>query len=147
MRRIRRDLIHEKFIQELTSGEPPLFKDLWRILLFAAILGHRAGKRVPVSEYDSGKAMPDAYFTNSPAWPGVLYLLGLVETNSTNALSSKQEDEDALIQVFEEYANGGLHLLRERLEGRDALKTILDLVDEFSDRSMPSVPDLASVAI
>ncbi len=135
------------FLQELTSGEPPLFKDLWRILLFAAMLGHRAKKRIPISEYESGKAMPDAYFANSPAWPGILYLLGLVETNSTNALSSKQEDEDALVQLFEEYANGGLHVLRERLQGGDALKTILDLLDELSDRNIPSAPDLTSVEI
>lgn len=147
MRRIRRDQAHEAFVQELTSGDRPLFKDLWRILLFAAMLGQRATRRVPISEYDSGKAMPDAYFANSPAWPGVLYLLGLVETNSTNVLSSKQEDEDALLQIFEEYANGGLYLLRERTNGQDTLKTILDLIDEYSDRKGPTAPDLASVTI
>ena len=143
MRRIRRDEIHEELLKELTAGEKPLFKDLWRILLFAAMVGYKQKSRIPLDSYDSGKAMPDSYFANSPAWPGALYLLGLVESEKTAVMGSKPEDQDELITIFEEYANGGLSYLRNRLEaGGDCLKTIVDIIQETTVTSGPGVPNL-----
>ncbi len=143
MRRIRRDIEHEEFLQELVGSDSPIFKDLWRVLLFAAMLGFSAKRRVPLSSYDSGKAMPDTYFTNSPVWPGVLYLLGLVEVQDTSVMSNKAEDQDRLATVFEEYANGGLHVMRESLEtGGNRLKCLVDICQSASSGSELRNPDL-----
>ena len=143
MRRIRRDEAHEELVKELTTGDLPLFKDLWRILLFAAMLGFKQNSRMPLGSYDSGKAMPDSYFANSPSWPGVLYLLGLVETKKTTVMGSKPEEQDELISIFEEYATGGLVYLRNRLDGGgDRLKTLVDIIQEVSKSSSSGEPDL-----
>ncbi len=148
MRRIRRDENHEDFIKDLTSGDGATFKDLWRVMLFAAILGFRIRRRSPLSSFDSGKAMPESYFANSPAWPGVLYLLGLVESRDTAVMGSKPEEQEVLLTTFEEYANGGLFYLRERLdEGQDRLKTLLDIIHEHSENIDHGEPDLKSVTI
>lgn len=143
MRRIRRDEIHEELLKELTSGETPLFKDLWRILLFAAMLGFKRKSRIPLGSFDSGKAMPDSYFANSPAWPGTLYLLGLVESEKTAVMGSKPEDQDELITIFEEYANGGLAYFKSRLDsGGDRLKTLVDIIQEATATPGPGMPNL-----
>jgi len=144
MRRIRRDQEHEEFIEGLSSGDGAIFKDFWSVLLFAAMLGFRANRRIPLEKYDSGKAMPDSYFANSLAWPGILYLLGLVETNQTAILGSNETDEDSLVGIFEEYANGGLHLMRERfMSGNDSLTGLIDLVNDFGENPNVSTPDLS----
>jgi dnd system-associated protein 4 len=143
MRRIRRDVEHEEFLQELVGGDAPLFKDLWRILLFAAMLGFSTKRRIPLSSYDSGKAMPDSYFANSPVWPGILYLLGLVEVQDTSVMGAKPEDQDKLVTVFEEYANGGLHSLKDALElGSDRLKCLVDLCQAANSDKPTQDPDL-----
>lgn len=143
MRRIRRDREHEEFVQELTSGEEATFKDLWRVLLFAAMVGFSQKRRVPLTEYDSGKAMPDTYFKNSPAWPGVLYLLGLVEAENTSVMGSRPEDQDQLITIFEEYANGGLYFLQEYLGPKgERLKKFVDLIQQTNSSTIPTEPNL-----
>lgn len=143
MRRIRRDKTHEEFIQELSSGEGAIFKDLWRVLLFSAMVGFSQKRRVALKEYDSGKAMPDSYFANSPAWPGVLYLLGLVEAENTSVMGSNPEDQDRLITIFEEYANGGLYFLQEFLGPQgDRLKKFVDLIQQTNYSKYTSEPNL-----
>lgn len=115
MRRIQRDVCHEEFIKSLTTGETPLFREIWRLLLFAAALGIKDGKRRPLNKVDSGKAMPETYFS-APAWRGFLYLIGIAESGNSECLRGTSEAQDSLITVFEEYANHGLFLLRDRIQ-------------------------------
>ncbi|TVR64209.1 MAG: DNA phosphorothioation-associated protein 4, partial [Candidatus Competibacteraceae bacterium] len=85
----------------------------WRLLLFAAQVGIKNSRREPLRSVDSGKGIDQTTFGNCPAWPGVLYLMSLVESESTNALSGSGEAEDQRILIFQEYANGGLSILQE----------------------------------
>lgn len=116
MRRIQRSIEHESVIEKLMKSDPPVFKEIWRVMLFAALLGYRNKKRVSLGKFDSGKGIDARIFDNSPVWPGILHLLALVNDPEPHALSA--ESEDTRVQLFEEYANGGLQILNETLEAK-----------------------------
>ncbi len=115
MRRILRDVRHEELIKSLTTGDAAIFGEIWRLMLFAAALGIKSGrKRAPLGKSDSGKAIPDNYFS-APCWPGFLYLIGVADSEDSGCLKGTDENSDALITAFEEYANIGLEILHERI--------------------------------
>lgn len=144
MRRIQRDVCHDELLKTLTSGDAPLFKEIWRIMLFAAALGVYEGRRRPIEKADSGKAIPESYFS-SPGWRGVLYLIGVAETGDSQCLHGTEQAQDALVMTFEEYANHGLHRLSERLSaGPSIMDSMIGLLVEASlpRSAKPDVSDL-----
>lgn len=114
LRRIQRDSSKEELVKQLTTGDTAVFKEIWRLLLFAASLGIHASQRKPIGKVDSGKAMPETYFS-APAWKGLLYLISLVETDDCECLRSSDEAQDALVTAFEEYANCGLEIIEAKM--------------------------------
>lgn len=133
MRRIQRATDKEAIVKAMTDGDQPCFREIFRLLIFASMLGRKLGRREPLGPIESGKGVPDAYFTNSPVWPGLLYLHGLVETSSTHLLQGSPQAEDELATIFEEYANGGLAFLKERFDGKDVdVVSMVDLITELS---------------
>jgi len=116
MRRIQRASDKEHLVQTLTTGENPPFKEIWRLILFAASVGYHRSRREPLKAVDSGKAIPAAIFANSQAWPGFHYLLALAIENDPIVLSGSEEIEERRLTIFEEYANGGLAIIQEELE-------------------------------
>lgn len=114
LRRIQRENTHEEFVKDLTTGEKPLFREIWRLLLLAAAIGVKDGVRTPLGSVDSGKAMPETYFS-TPAWRGFLYLISVADSGDSNCLHSSSESQESLITAFEEYANYGLKILKERI--------------------------------
>jgi len=124
MRRIHREICHEEFIKSLTTGEAPLFREIWRLLLFSAALGIKDGNRRSLNKVDSGKAIPETYFS-TPVWRGFLYLIGVSESGDSQCLRNTSGDQDMLVTLFEEYANQGLYLLRTRME------TSINHLDDF----------------
>ncbi len=130
MKRIQRASDKEEIIKSLMADHVGIFKEIWRLLLFAAHVGIKNSRREPLRSVDSGKGIDQSTFGNCPAWLGVLYLMSLVESESTNALSGLGEAEDQRILVFQEYANGGLSILEEFFSGRpldlDGLLVFID---------------------
>lgn len=116
MRRIQRASDKESLVQTLTTGENPPFKEIWRLLIFAAAVGQSRGRREPLKAVDSGKAIPAAIFANSTAWPGFHYLLALVEKDDSAVLGGGDDLENERLVIFEEYANAGLSIIQEELE-------------------------------
>ena len=104
MRRIRREEAHENLVKSLTSGENAVFKEIWRLLVFAAALGVRSGSRRRLGKVDQGKAINDSYFS-VPGWRGLLYLIGVTEDGDAGALKADEASEEHLVTLFEEYAN------------------------------------------
>ena len=148
MRRIQRSQGKEELVKQLTTGENAAFGEIWRLLLFSAMLGYKLGRREPLGPKDSGKAMMESYFANSPAWPGVLFLLGVVETQNTDVMIATEDAENTLLNIFEEYANGGLAYLNEQLKGRTpTLLIVLDIVNGVTATSRICAPNLAEIAI
>lgn len=139
MRRIQRDICHEEFIKSLTTGENPLFREIWRIMLFAAALGIKQGERRPLNKVDSGKGISESYF-NNPGWHGFLYLIGVSESGDSECLKNTEDAQEILILAFEEYANHGLYSLRERIESiSNPLEGFVSLLQE-SNQAKPSEP-------
>ena len=114
MRRIQRDVQHEDFIKSLTTGDHAIFRDIWRVLLFASAYGVSQGSRTPLQKVEGNKAMPETYFS-SPGWRGFLYLLGFADGESSDHLRNDEEQQNQLITAFEEYANFGLAEMQRRI--------------------------------
>lgn len=130
MRRIQRDTRHEDFIKNLCSAEGGNFREIWRVLMLAASIGAKFDLRVPLVNVDAGRSMPEAYF-NNPSWPGFLFLLGIVGNSGSDCLSATPDNEESLITLFEEYANGGLDWLKTRLE--NAPTSLDGLINAFQE--------------
>lgn len=129
MKRIQRAGDKEGIIKLLTAESVGAFRDMWRLLFFAALLGFKNRRREPLASIQSGEAIRQDSFANNPVWLGTVYLLGLVETGKADVLRATEDAEDERIQIFEEYANGGLEILKQELEGSegslDALLTFI----------------------
>ncbi len=118
MKRIQRALDKEDIIKSLMSEQLGVFKEIWRLLLFASQVGIKNGKREPLNSVDSGKGIDQSTFGNCPTWPGILYLISLVESCGTECLCGSSDAEDDRINVFQEYVNGGLSILKNFFSDR-----------------------------
>lgn len=118
MKRIQRASDKEEIIKSLMSDQVGVFKEIWKLLLFAAQVGVKNNTRTSLKSADPGKGIDQSTFGNCPAWPGVLYLMTLAETQKSESLSGSQDAEDERVAVFQEYANGGLAILQDFFAGR-----------------------------
>lgn len=143
MKRIHRAADKKRIIEALTSDGTAAFREIWRLLLFAAALGFKNGRRESLTNADSGDAIRQELFGNSPAWPGILYLIGIVETGGTEVLMATEESEDQRIKNFEEYANGGLAILEEHFKaGSCNLDSLLNFIQAQTAEIQTKKPDL-----
>ncbi|MEH1780334.1 MAG: DNA phosphorothioation-associated protein 4 [Nostoc sp.] len=95
------------------------FQTYVEVMVFAAALGVKYKKRVPLGETTKREPspIPQENFA-SLGYDLIIKLLGINETQDINILSSREEDdEDKRTQIFEEYANGGLEILQNELRG------------------------------
>ncbi len=144
MRRIQRDIRHEEFIKELTTGDSPVFSEIWRVLLFAAAYGVMKGQRTPLEKTESNKAMPASYFT-TPGWKGFLYLIGFAESECSDHLRNDEEQQNRLVTAFEEYSNFGLAEISRKIPSpASALESVINLLLEDQNSTL-SKPDVAGL--
>ena len=142
MKRIQRAGDKEEIIKSLMGDQVGVFKEIWRLLLFAAQVGMKDGKREPLKAVDTGKGIDQTTFGNCPAWPGILYLMSLVETGQSECLGGASDVEDDRIVIFQEYANRGLTKLKEFFSDRNAdLDGLLAFI-EIQRGSAAGLPDL-----
>lgn len=140
VKRIQRSTDKELFLNELK--EKGIFKEFYGALIFAALLGFQEKRRVKLASVDSGKAIEQSVFGNCGAWPGILYLMSLVETGNSDILSSSPEHEDKRVTIFQEYANGGLEIMQEYFSKTSlTLDNFLGLIDRYNNdpESMPFI--------
>jgi dnd system-associated protein 4 len=117
-------------------------------MIFAAMLGFQEGRRVPLKAVDTGKGIDLRYFSNSPAWPGVVYLLALVDAEKADVLMGDPKMEEERTRLFEEYANGGLSILKDKLESSGySLDSLCQLVASHVGTPGASENQLAQVSI
>jgi dnd system-associated protein 4 len=118
IKRIHRSVDKEDLIKSLTSEQVGVFKEIWKLLLFAAQVGVSTKRREPINKFDFGKGIDQSTFGNCPSWPGIIYLLSLVETEKSDSLTGTPDAEDIRIAIFQEYANGGLSVMRDFFKDR-----------------------------
>lgn len=139
MRRIKRDVTHEEFIKSLIDGDPAIFGEIWRVLLFAAAIGVKMQQREPLGKVDAGKAFPEN-FIGAPGWRGFLYLLGFCDNDSGEHLKNDEPEREKLITAFEEYANFGLYELKRRItSSTDILGQISEFIIEQTNTKLSSI--------
>lgn len=143
MRRVRRPAEHDDFMDFLKSPEGP-FSTLAEIMTFAAGVGWANSSRTPFSS--SGETIDWDVFERLGVG-GFVDMLAAVETEQAAVLGPERGDER--LTIFEEYAAGGLNLLRARLADTPApLDVLLSLVREQQDAAQPREgddPDFAAI--
>jgi len=118
MRIFRHNASHNDLV-DLLYGTPlkkandqPIFATKRDLLCFAAVLGfevkRRGEIRAKATDFVDGRP-----FENSQEAMNLLYLIGLAETKDADCL--RDEKEDDLVSIFEDYADGGLETIREWL--------------------------------
>ncbi|MCX7592920.1 MAG: DNA phosphorothioation-associated protein 4 [Fischerella sp.] len=110
-----------ELVKALTSadGGTGPFQTFADVIVFAAALGAKHKKRVPLGEISKREPAPIRleYFA-SMGHDWVIKLLGITETKDVKILSLNQEEHEAKRNhIFEEYANGGLEILQSELRG------------------------------
>ncbi|MDZ8259144.1 DNA phosphorothioation-associated protein 4 [Nostoc sp. ChiQUE01b] len=110
-----------EFVKSLVASKDTTgpFQTYVEVMVFAAALGVKYKKRVPLGETTKREPspIPQENFA-SLGYDLIIKLLGINETQDINILSSREEqDEDKRTQIFEEYANGGLEILQNELRG------------------------------
>ncbi len=103
----------------VSEGTTGLFQTYADVMVFAATLGAKRKKRLPLGEISRNEPSPIAYeIFVSRGYDLVFKLLAIAKTKDTKIISSvEQTSEEKRTQVFEEYANGGLEILRDELRG------------------------------
>lgn len=92
------------------------FQTYVEVMIFAAALGAKHKKRVPLQEIAKDLSpLRQDYFASS--FNLAINLFAITETKDINILNDDEIADDKRIYIFEEYANGGLEILQNELRG------------------------------
>jgi len=110
------DLVKALTASVETTGPFQTYAD---VIAFAAALGVKHKKRSPLGTIAKKEPAPIGFeIFVSRGYDALIKLLALVETKDAKILSSfDTQAEEERIHIFEEYANGGLQILRDELRG------------------------------
>lgn len=108
-----------KLVKDLKASDDTTgpFQTYVDVMVFAATLGAKRKKRVPLVEFarDLDPIRRD-YFENNRC-ELLINLLAIYETQNHKILFNDEKTDEQRIKIFEEYANGGLEILQEELRG------------------------------
>jgi dnd system-associated protein 4 len=110
-----------ELVKDLTSSDGRMgpFQTFADVIVFAAALGAKHKKRVPLGEISKREPAPirlEVFAAAGYNW--VFNLVGLTESKDIKILSLNEEEyETQRNHIFEEYANGGLEILETELRG------------------------------
>jgi dnd system-associated protein 4 len=110
-----------ELVKALTSadGATGPFQTFADVIVFAAALGAKYNKRVPLGEISKREPSPipqEQFIVRG--YDTVINLVAITETKDIKILSLNEEKSiEKRNHIFEEYANGGLELLQAELRG------------------------------
>ena len=124
-RRVRRPKDKEKLTTRLVDEK--VFETYRDALAFAAALGYAKNTRRAFDQ--TAEPIPWSVFSGA-GHEALVNILSVMSTHDFEILSAERFDERLL--VFEEFANGGLQILEERLARaeRQSLDVVLELIME-----------------
>ena len=110
------DLVQQLVDYKGTTGPFQTYADA---IAFAAALGAKWQKRIPLGTISTSEPAPIGLeIFISRGYDTTIKLLAIAETSNPKILSTfHPENEAKRLQIFEEYANGGLEILRDELRG------------------------------
>lgn len=114
---INRSRIHEDIVQRLAMIKLPgtdrtLFPTIRELLCFAALLGYSEGRRIPLDRSEGTEDVSYQQFERRDA-EDLIFLIALADSKDPEIL--KDGEEGRCAEIFEEYANGGLQVLRDAM--------------------------------
>jgi len=126
MRPIYRSKEHKKLIDTLRDRDPKtgenVFTTIKDLQCYAAMLGFQMNRREPFDrKTDAIEDIQWATFDDGKC-PSYIYLIALAETGNVSVLRYDIENSDTggysedMVKIFEEYANGGFHVLQSWLD-------------------------------
>jgi dnd system-associated protein 4 len=104
------DLLYGKPLKK--ANNQPIFATKRDLLCFAAVLGFEEDRHGPI-EAKAVDFVDSRPFENSQEAMNLLYLIGLAVTKDADAL--REENEEKLVEIFEQFADGGLSVIQEWL--------------------------------
>lgn len=114
---INRSRMHEDMVQRLAAIKLPgtdrtLFPTIRELLCFAALLGYSEGRRIPLDRSEGTEDVSYQQFERRDA-EDLIFLIALADSKDPEIL--KDGEEGRCAEIFEEYANGGLQVLRDAM--------------------------------
>ncbi|UKK94118.1 DNA phosphorothioation-associated protein 4 [Brucella anthropi] len=114
---INRSRIHEDMVQRLAMIKLPgtdrtLFPTIRELLCFAALLGYSEGRRIPLDRSEGTEDVSYQQFERRDA-EDLIFLIALADSKDPEIL--KDGEESRCAEIFEEYANGGLQVIRDAM--------------------------------
>ena len=153
--RVQFDTCHLEFIDSLFSkkkSDNKPFKSRAEILGFAAAYGLKNNAdRKPLKNRNTNAnsgADPIRYtdiFVDSLNLNDFISLLAFIDSRNPQVLSNSPEVINQRIEIFEEYANAGLHLLRTRLTDETSHTSSIIKILETNFEEAEELDDLSSL--
>jgi dnd system-associated protein 4 len=148
MRGIQRSEQFEEMVRQLAETQHPeagrsVFPTMRELMCFAAVLGFEYDRKRPLQA--NTKEIDGRIFSNSSQALDLLYLIALADGKDANVL--RPDNENQIIQVFEEYAQGGFEViqgwLNEKPEDGNGDQAILAALSKYGFLSSPEDVDAA----
>ncbi|MEH2267431.1 MAG: DNA phosphorothioation-associated protein 4 [Nostoc sp.] len=139
-----------ELVKDLTSsdGGTGPFQTFADVIVFAAALGAKHKKRVPLGEISKREPSPipqEQFIVRG--YNTVINLIAITETQDIKVLSLEEgNNNEKRNYIFEEYANGGLEILQSEIRGAvDYYERILLILshERFKDNSQEEDFDLS----
>jgi len=116
--RIQVEQKRAKFLKSLRHGEDvsSIFPSYASAIAFAAVIGFKYNRRLKIEEVSrlDPDPIPQDQFGDKLR---LFDLIAVLETQDANTLSMEEAMQNHRATIFQEYANGGLDILQERLQG------------------------------
>jgi len=144
--RAHEDIVQRLAVMKLHEAERSLFPTIRELLCFAALLGYSEGRKIPLEKDAGVEDVSYQQFERGDA-EDLIYMIALADSRDPEVLRDGQEPRCA--QIFEEYANGGFHVLAEKFSetgGEFPDKDIVELLVSSGYLDVEaSDPDLSGI--
>lgn len=110
---VRRSRRFENTLQALGGKDAILFTTLREALSFCAVLGYKERRKQSLDPNAGTEDIAGAQYQTNEA-VDIVFALALADSRTSDIL--RPEREKACVQIYEEYANGGLELVQGWIE-------------------------------
>jgi dnd system-associated protein 4 len=110
---VKRSKIFEPTLQELGGKTYSMFPTLREALTFCAVLGYKERRRLPLDSNAGTEDIAGAQYQINEA-VDMIFALALAESKTSDVLRPDREKD--CVQIYEEYANGGLELIQSWID-------------------------------
>ncbi|PCH58864.1 MAG: DNA phosphorothioation-associated protein 4 [Burkholderiaceae bacterium] len=140
---VRRPKQYEEMLSDLCQSDKKIFLSYKDALVFAACLGYAKSRTTPFDKTSESVGM---HIFKGEFDESVFQCIGLCETKDPAIMSD--ENHNKRIKLFEEYAAGGLEVMKSRIyDGpEDWDSALVGLIIEFESEEKNILDDITNIA-